>query len=185
MAEEKLGTVQIYYGDGKGKTTAALGAALRALGHGYKVHLVQFLKNGAGNPDVDYPGEIRALEKLQNFSFRRFGTGEWASSNATEEQKRKQTIAVKEAYNYLLSCFSEDYDLIVADEILYAVQMGLLSEEEVVSLIGKKPEHLELILTGAHKPFPKIFELADLITEFKKIKHPYNSGITARKGIDY
>ncbi|MEK6892657.1 MAG: cob(I)yrinic acid a,c-diamide adenosyltransferase [Nanoarchaeota archaeon] len=185
MVEQKIGIVQIYYGNGKGKTTAALGQAVRALGHRYRVHIVQFLKNGIGNAEFDYSGELKTFEKIPNFSFRRFGIGEWANQRATELQIEKQSAEVRKAFNYLLSCFVKDYDLIIADEILYAVQMNLLDEKEVVSLIRKKPKYLELILTGSHQAFPKIFQLADLVTEFRKIKHPYDSGILARKGIEY
>jgi len=175
------GFVQVFWGNGKGKTTSALGTALRACGNGYSVHLVQFMKNGTGNPEIDYPGEIRALEKFSNFTYKRFGNGSWIIGKPTEEQIEK----VKEAYNYLLSCFNNDYNIIIADEILYAVQLGLLKEDDVIALIDKKPESKELILTGSHIPFPRIFEKAQLVTEIKKLKHPYDSGFLARKGLDY
>lgn len=181
MDKSNLGQVQIFYGDGKGKTTAALGTALRASGNGYKVHLVQFMKNGTGDEEIDYPGELRALENLKNFTFKRFGTGSWVIGKPSEEH----TLKVKEALNYLESCFSKDYDIIIADEILYCIQLGLATEEEIVRLIKSKPKNKELILTGSHKPFNKLIELADLVTEIKKIKHPYDSGILARKGIEY
>ena len=77
------------------------------------------------------------------------------------------------------------YDIIIADEILYAIQLELLDEEKVIDLIKNKPKNKELILTGSHKSFPKIFELVDLVTEVRKIKHPYDSGILARKGVEY
>ena len=181
MKQVGLGFVQIFWGDGKGKTTSSLGTALRACGNGYKVHLVQFMKNGTGNPEIDYPGEIRALENFPNFSFKRFGTRGWIIGKPTNDQIKK----VKEALEYVKSCFSKEYDIIIADEILYAVQLGLLEENEIIKLMGEKPENKELILTGSHKPFPKIFEKANLVTEIKKIKHPYDSGYIARKGLDY
>jgi cob(I)alamin adenosyltransferase len=181
MENSDLGLVQIFWGDGKGKTTAALGTALRACGNGYPVHLVQFMKNGTGNEEIDYPGELKALNKFENFSFKRFGAGSWIIGKPNKDHIEK----AEEAYNYLLSCFNKDYSILIADEILYAVQMGLLSEEKIISLIKNKPKNQELILTGSHKPFPKIFELADLVTEIKKIKHPYDKGILARKGIEY
>jgi cob(I)alamin adenosyltransferase len=169
------GLVQVYYGDGKGKTTAALGAAIRALGAGLKVHLVQIMKPSDS-------GEIKALPKFPNFSYKNFETG-WVKGNPTKEQKDKALRCL----DYLKSCFSVDnkYDIIIADEILYAVQFALLSEEEVVELINQKPESVELILTGSHRSFPKIFALADLITEMKKVKHPFDVGVKARKGIEY
>lgn len=175
-----LGLVQILWGNGKGKTTSALGTALRALGNGYSIHLVQFMKNGSGDPEIDNPGEIIALEKMPNFSFKRFGAGSWVIGKPNEYHISE----VKTALDYLKSCFGK-YDIIIADEILYAVQLGLLQESDVISLIKEKPKNQELILTGSHKPFQSIFDLADLVTEIKKIKHPYDSGILARKGLEY
>lgn len=180
MDKSQLGHVQVFWGDGKGKTTSAFGTALRACGNGCSVHLVQFMKNGTGDPEIDYPGEMRALEKFSEFSFKRFGTGSWVIGEPTSEHIEK----VKEALDYLRSCMGK-HDILIADEILYAIQLGLLSEEEVISLIKDKPEKQELILTGSHVPYPNIFEHANLVTEIKKIKHPYDSGIKARKGIEY
>ncbi len=181
MSKIENGLVQIFYGNGKGKTTSALGTALRAVGNGFKVHLVQFMKNGTGDQEIDYPGEIRALERFENFTFKRFGTGSWIIGKPKPHHIEK----VNEAFDYLISCLDSDFDIIVADEILYAVQLGLLEISKVKYLIKSKPKNKELILTGSHIPFPEIFELADLITEVKKIKHPYDSGIMARKGLEY
>lgn len=175
-----LGFVQIFWGNGKGKTTSALGTALRACGNGYRVHLVQFMKNGIGDPEIDYPGEIRALEKFDNFSVKRFGTGGWVIKKPTSAQ----IDACKEALDYVKSCFDK-YDIIIADEILYAIQLGLLTEEDVLFLIESKPKDKELILTGSHIPYPKLFEKAQLVTEIKKTKHPYDNGFLARKGLEY
>ncbi|PIN92829.1 cob(I)yrinic acid a,c-diamide adenosyltransferase [Candidatus Pacearchaeota archaeon CG10_big_fil_rev_8_21_14_0_10_31_24] len=180
MDKSLLGHVQILWGNGKGKTTSALGTCLRACGNGCSVHLVQFMKNGTGNPEIDYPGEIRALEKFKEFTFKRFGTGSWVIGAPTKEHIDK----VQEALNYLKSCMGK-YDIIIADEVLYAIQLNLLSEEEVIDLIKNKPKNQELILTGSHLPYPNIFEHANLVTEIKKHKHPYDSGIKARKGIEY
>ena len=180
--KSKLGLVQVFWGNGKGKTTSALGTALRACGNGYNVHLVQFMKNGTGDYEIDNPGEIRALEKFDNFSFKRFGTGKWIIGKPKQHHIEK----VKEAIDYLkLSLNNPDYDIVIADEILYAVQLGLLQESEVIELIKSKPKNKELILTGSHIPFPNIFALADLVTEIKKHKHPYDKGIMARKGLEY
>jgi cob(I)alamin adenosyltransferase len=181
MDRAQLGLVQVFWGNGKGKTTSALGTALRACGNGYSVHLVQFMKNGTGNAEIDYPGELRALGRYESFSFKRFGTGSWVMSN---KPKEAHVAKVKEALAYLKSCFGK-YDIIIADEILYAIQLGLLKEDDVVQLIKEKPRNQELILTGSHIPFPSIFELADLVTEIRKIKHPYDKGIMARKGLEY
>lgn len=176
----QLGLVQIFWGNGKGKTTSALGTALRASGNGYTVHLVQFMKNGTGDHEIDYPGELKALEKFPSFSFKRFGTGSWVIGKPNNEHIDK----VKEAFDYLKSCLGK-YDIIIADEILYAIQLKLLEEKDIIELIKTKPKNQELILTGSHIPFPNIFNCADLVTEIKKHKHPYDSGIMARKGLEY
>ncbi len=176
------GLVQIFYGTGKGKTTSALGTALRACGNNYRVHLVQFMKNGASTLEDQIPGEIKSLSKFNSFSFKRFGLGDWYVKNKNHENHKAN---VEEAFNYLKSCLNQDYDIIIADEILYAVQMNLLEESQVIEFIKSKPKTKELILTGSHIPFPALFEHADLVTEIKKIKHPYDVGILARKGIEY
>lgn len=179
--KSKLGMVQVFWGNGKGKTTSALGTALRACGNGYKVHMVQFMKNGTGDVEIDYPGELRALEKFENFSFRRFGTGSWVIGKPKPHHIEK----VGEAFDYLKSCLESEFDIVIADEILYAVHLGLLEEDKVIDLIKEKSAGKELILTGSHIPFPGIFEHADLVTEIKKVKHPYDSGVMARKGLEY
>ncbi len=181
MEKVGLGFTQVFWGNGRGKTTSALGTALRACGNGYKVHLVQFMKNGANSLEEQIPGEIKALEKFDNFSYKRFGIGGWVIKKPTEEQ----IVACKEAYDYTLSCFEKDYEIIIADEILYAIQLGLLTEEQILELIDKKPADKELILTGSHVPYQRIFDKAQLVTEIRKIKHPYDAGFIARKGIEY
>jgi cob(I)alamin adenosyltransferase len=180
--KSQLGQVQVFYGNGKGKTTAALGTALRACGNGFSVHLVQFMKNGANTLEQQIPGEIKALEKFENFSFKRFGLGSWYIKGNNDEEHKKN---IEETLSYLISCFNKNYDIIIADEILYTIQLGLLDEKQVIDLIKCKPKNIEFILTGSHEPFPEIFKLADLVTEVKKIKHPFDSGILARKGIEY
>jgi len=169
----ELGLTQIYWGNGKGKTTAAFGTALRALDNNYKVHAIQFMKNSSS-------GELSALSIFPNFSYKQFGTGEFITE-PSEEDKEK----IQEAFEHLEESLTKNYNIIIADEILYAVQFGLLKEEEIINLIENKPLDKELILTGSHKSFPKIFELADLVTEVKKQKHPFDQGISARKGIEY
>jgi cob(I)alamin adenosyltransferase len=180
--ENQKGLTQIFYGNGKGKTTAALGTAIRALGNNYKVHLIQFMKNGANSLEQQIPGEISLLSKFPNFSYKRFGLGNWFIKGEDEEEHKNN---VQEAFNHIIKSFKDDFDIIIADEILYAVQLGLLEEQEVINLIKNKPKNTELILTGSHKPFHNIFEHADLVTEVKKVKHPYDKGIQARKGIEY
>lgn len=177
------GLVQVFYGNGKGKTTSALGTALRACGSGFSVHLVQFMKNGAESIEDEIPGEIKALEKFPKFTYKRFGVGEWYVKGKNDLIHKNKA---REAYNYLLNVTkSSDYDIIIADEILYAVQFSLLSEDDVIQLIKNKSKDVEIILTGSHIAFPKIFALANLVTEIKKIKHPFDLGIPARKGIEF
>lgn len=182
MERAGLGFVQVFWGNGKGKSTSAFGTALRACGNGYNVHMVQFMKNGADSLDEQIPGEIKALERFDNFSFKRFGSDGWVVKRPTENQ----ILACEKALDYVKVCLENtDYDIIIADEILYAIQLGLLTEEEVIKLIDEKPKNKELILTGSHVAYPKIFEKADLVTEIKKVKHPYDSGFIARKGLEY
>src|SRR3989344_270758 len=178
------GLVQIYWGNGKGKTTAALGTALRACGAGLSVHLVQFMKN-TSNPEA-FSGEIKALEKFPNFSSKIFGPRIWFTPNPkTQEEKAQHIKKANEALSHLKSSLNENYDIIIADEILYALQFSLLAEKDIIDLIKNRPKSKELILTGSHMPFPNIFDLADLITEVRKQKHPYDEGIKARKGIEF
>lgn len=180
--KSKLGLVQVFWGDGKGKTTSALGTALRACGNGFNVYLIQFMKNGADSLEKQIPGEIISLEKFSNFKYKRFGIDGWVLKHPTENQIK----SCQDALNYVVETLQDDWaDIVIADEILYAVQLGLLTEEEIVELIWDKPKGKELILTGSHKPLEKVFEKADLISEIKKIKHPYDKGILAREGVEF
>jgi cob(I)alamin adenosyltransferase len=176
MEKSSTGLVQIFWGDGKGKTTSGFGAALRALGASFKVHLVQFMKD-----PKTLSGELIPLKEFPNFSFKIFGTNELIIGKPNKEQ----VVQIEAAFNHLKDSLMKVYDLVIADEILYAVQLKLLSEEKVIELIKTKPKNLELILTGSHVPLEKIFQHADLITELKKIKHPFDVRIQARKGIEY
>src|SRR3989344_6452984 len=124
--KSSLGLVQVFYGNGKGKTTSALGTALRAVGNGFKVHLVQFMKNGSGDSELEIPGEIKALSSLPSFTYKRFGAKSWIIG----KPKQHHIDSVNEAYQYLQSALKDkNYDIIIADEILYAVQLGLLAED--------------------------------------------------------
>lgn len=181
-SKASLGQVHIYYGNGKGKTTSALGTAIRALGNNLSVHLVQFMKNGASSLEQQIPGEIKALTKFPNFTYKRFGLGSWYFKGKNDNEHKAKA---EEALSYTQQILNDNYDIIIADEILYAVQLGLLEEQQIIDLIKNKPKDKELILTGSHIPLPNIFELADLVTEIKKVKHPYDSGVLARKGIEY
>jgi len=172
----RRGLVQIFTGDGKGKTTAALGVVLRALGHGLRVCIVAFMKGG-------HPyGEWEVLAKLPNVRVARFGFETFVDpTNVKPEEKEQAKQALSTAREAMLS---GDYDLVVLDEVNIAAAWKLIELDEVVKLIRDKPQNVELILTGRNAD-TKLVQLADLVTECLKIKHPYDKGIVGRKGIDY
>lgn len=173
---ETAGLVQVYTGNGKGKTSAAMGVALRALGHGKIVHIVYFLKG-----DKPY-GEQVALTQLPNISFTRLGKpGFIDPENITASQREQVQKTFKTALDVVSS---NKYDLVVLDEINIATAWKLINTEDVIDLIKNKPVKLNIILTGRYAD-PKLIEVADLVTEMLEIKHPYKQGIKAREGIDY
>ncbi len=172
----KRGLVQVFTGEGKGKTSAALGTALRALGRGLRVSVIVFMKG-------DYPyGEWEALAKLPNVKIARFGFRTFTDpARVKPDEKEQASLALATAREAVLS---GDYDLVVLDEVNIAVAWKLVELDEVVKLIQDKPSHVELILTGRYAD-ARLIELADLVTECLKIKHPYDKGIKARVGIEY
>lgn len=168
----------VYTGDGKGKTTAALGLSLRQVGWGRKVLIIQFMK-GRGN----VYGERLAAEKyIPNLHIEQLGREEFVNlSDPAEidiELAQKALVRAEEAM------LSGDYHMLVLDEINVAMGCGLLSVGQVVELLDKKPEHLDLVLTGRRCP-QEVIEKADLVSEVKEIKHHYARGVPARKGIEY
>ena len=170
------GLVQVFTGDGKGKTSVALGIVLRALGHGLRVYITFFMKG-------DYPyGERRILTKLPNVDIASFGgKGFIDPANIRPEDIEQAKQALAAARKAMLS---GKYDLVVLDEVNLTVAWKLVELDEVVRLIKDKPQNVELILTGRQAD-TELIKLADLVTEMLKIKHPYDKGVTARKGIDY
>jgi cob(I)alamin adenosyltransferase len=172
----KRGLVQIFTGEGKGKTTAALGTVLRALGHGLRVYITIFMKG-------DYPySEWNILSKMPNVTIARFGFRDFTDPQNVKpeeiEQAKQALTAAREAI------LSGSYDLVMLDEINVAVAWKLVELDEVVKLIEDKPPNVELILTGRYADI-ELVKMADLVTECLKIKHPYDEGIIARKGIEY
>ena len=170
------GLVQVFTGDGKGKTSAALGTALRALGHGLRVYIAFFMKG-------DYPyGERNILSHLPNVTIASSGSRGFINPADIKpeeiEQARHALAAAREAM------LSGNYDLMVLDEINLAITWKLVNLDEVIKLIEDKPPKVELILTG-RKADTELIKMADLVTEMLKIKHPYDEGVKARKGIDY
>jgi cob(I)alamin adenosyltransferase len=170
------GLVQVYTGNGKGKSSASFGLALRAVGRGLKVYIVQFIKGG-----FDY-GELYVVDKLPGLTLRAFGRGRFVS------EKKPDKVDVDFAGQALETAreavMKGEADIVVLDEINVALNLRLISVEEVLELIKGKPEHVELVLTGRNAP-REIIQAADLVTEMIEIKHPYNAGFKARKGIEY
>lgn len=175
--KNRKGLVQIFTGDGKGKTTAALGTVLRAAGHGFKVFVVFFMKGGYAY------GEYASLPKLPDVEVAAFGLRQFVhkSDEINPEEVKEAKAALARAREAMLS---GRYDIIVMDEVNTSIFFKLLEPEEVMQLIKDKPENVELIMTG-RKADKRIIEMADLVTEMVKIKHPYDKGIKARKGIEY
>lgn len=176
MPKLERGLVQVYTGSGKGKTSAAFGLALRAIGRGLKVYIIQFIKGG-----FDY-GELYIVDKLPNLKLKAFGRGKFI----VEKPAEKEDIELAEEALALAEKVirSGEYDIVVLDEINVALNLKLINLEKVLELIKNKPKHVELILTGRYVP-SEIIEVADLVTEMKEIKHPFNKGYQARKGIEY
>lgn len=170
------GLVQIFTGDGKGKTSAAVGAVVRALGQGLRVCVVVFMKGNRPS------GEWIFLSRIPQVKIARFGLGILTTrSNAKPEEKEQAKQALAAAREAMLS---GNYDLVVLDEVNIATGRQLVELDEVVKLIQDKPPGVELILTG-RKADSQLIQLADLVTECLKVKHPYDEGIKARRGIEY
>jgi cob(I)alamin adenosyltransferase len=174
VAKVTKGLVVINTGDGKGKTTAALGMALRAVGHGKRVAFVQFIKAWC-------VGEHRAAERLApDLEVFRMGRG-FVVGQPTEEHLE----AAREALEFVRRCLKEGrYDMVVADEIISAVGLKLLSGDQVESLLADRPPEVHLVLTG-RGAWPRLIERADLVTDMRLVKHPFQKGQEALEGIEF
>jgi len=161
--------IHVYTGDGKGKTTAAFGLALRALGNGMKVFIVQFMKGSES-------GEVKAIRRFENASVFISGTGRFLPP-VKEEDFEKAREGLKAARDAI-----KTYDMVILDEINVAVHFGLVEVEELLDLI-KKAE-CEVILTGRYAD-RRLIEIADYVTIFQELKHPYRKGIGARRGVEF
>ncbi len=191
--KSELGLIHVYDGDGKGKTTAALGLALRAVGHGFRVCVIQFMKGGR------FFGELLAAEKYfpKKMVFAQFGQstphekkiarGELKPSKAIflpfedeEEQMQKALKYTQKIIN------SGKYDLVILDEINVAMNKKLIDEEDVLEILLSKPKHVEVVLTGRNPP-KEILAIADYVTRYRNIKHPFDKKkkILGRLGIEY
>jgi cob(I)alamin adenosyltransferase len=170
------GLIQVYTGPGKGKTTAALGLALRAAGQDMKVCIIQFLK---GWPHY---GELTSVEKLPNITLRQFGRPDFVNKDNPDPEDVGQAHQALDHARQTLA--SGNYDVVILDEINVALDYNLIELGEVLALVEGKPEKVELVLTGrgAH---PEIVRRADLVTEMLDIKHPFDEGVRGRRGIEY
>ncbi len=183
QAPKNRGLVIVYTGDGKGKTSAALGNCLRALGHGMRVLIIQFFKG-------DWPvvfGELESAKAHPNLEIFQLGKG-FVKIMGDQKPLSEHRFAAQEAVTFAKDkIYSGAYDVVVLDEVLYAIDtldVKLVHLEEVLEMIDQKPVHTHLILTGRNAK-PEIINRADLVTEMKEIKHPFQKGVMAQKGIDF
>lgn len=176
VAKHEKGLVMVLTGNGKGKTTSALGQAIRAIGHGFNVYMIQFMKGRKY-------GEIIAAEKyLSDFTVENFGLDSFVmKDNPAPVDIELAKKGLQRARELIMS---EGYDMIILDEINVALDFKLVSLEEALELIKNKPPKLNLILTGRNAP-PEIIEIADMVSEVKEIKHHYAAGIKDRAGIEF
>ncbi len=170
------GFIQVYTGNGKGKTTAAIGQVVRSAGFGLRTYFVMFMKEFPYN-------EVKSLEKLKDFiTIVQVGKDDFVYKKVppSEEEKSKIKNALNEVKTKMLC---GEFDFIVLDEIFVSIYFGLISTEEAISFIAAKPDNVELILTGRYCP-QEIIDKADLVTEMKEVKHYYEKGVLARRGIE-
>lgn len=167
------GYVQVYTGDGKGKTTAGIGLAVRAAGAGLNVFIGQFLKQG------EY-SEIKSLGRFENITVEQFGMGRFVKGRPSPEEMS----AARSGYQRLMDVLvNNGYDVVIAEEANVAVACGLITETELLDLVACRPDHVELVITGRGAP-PALIEKADLVTEMRPIKHYFDRGVMARTGIE-
>ncbi len=168
--------IHIYFGEGKGKTTAATGLAARAAGSGMKVLFVQFFKDGSS-------GEVKSLKALENITFLYPDTYNGRYATMTDDQKEVTKKSYTEAMKKAIG-MAEDFDLIVLDEAVSVFSYGFIDRDELLSFLKDNREAKEIVLTG-RDPARQLLELADYATEMKKHRHPFDRGIAAREGIEY
>jgi len=200
-APEEFGLVQVWWGNGKGKTTAALGMGLRAAGHGYRVHVLQFMKGGASSVEPTR-GEYNAIAAMPGLSYENPGHYGWhglRDGSDDDDHAARAAGALERARTLLEAADDASLDeplaldgapeegvhMLVLDEVLYAANRGLIDPEAVVDLATSKPERLELVLTGGHERPDYVYEVADLVSEVGKEKHPIDDGQRARRGTEY
>ncbi len=169
------GLVHVYTGNGKGKTTAAFGLALRAVGAGMKVFIGQFVKG------KQYNENLAVARHLKNITVKQYGLGCFIVNTPTGDDIKAAGEGLDEMRKIIQK---GKYDLVIMDEVNIALYYKLINIENLLEIINNKPEHVELVLTGRYAP-QELIDKADLVTEMKEIKHYYRKGIEARKGIEY
>jgi len=178
IKENNLGLIHVYYGDGKGKTSSAVGTVIRAASSGYKVLISRFLKN-------DDSAEVPFLANTENITLipteKDYGFFFEMNDETKKEAGKYFTAMLIKSFDM---CANNSYNLLFLDEINVAVDLGLVKESLLLEKLKNKPKHLEVILTGRN-PSNALIKLSDYACEIKNIKHPYDLGINARKGIDY
>ncbi len=170
------GYLQIYTGNGKGKTTAALGLAFRAAGHGFKTYIAQFLK-GQPTGEIEAAKKLAPLIRIEQFGREGFIT---VKDGPEDEDVSRAEAGLAQALEAMLS---GDYRIVVLDEVDTAVHFRILSEKDVLEFIDRRPEAVELVLTGRYAP-ASFIDRADLVTEMKDVKHYFDKGVKAREGIE-
>jgi len=200
-APEEFGLVQAWWGGGKGKTTAAMGMGFRAAGHGYRVHMLQFMKGGADSVE-GVRGEYNAIAAVPGFSYENAGHYGWhglLDGSADDEHEAKATAAFERAEALVAGAADADLTaplpldgdpeagvhMLILDELLYAADRGLVDPKDVVRLAESKPDDLELVLTGSHAEPDYLDGVADLISNVRKVAHPFDDGQRARQGTEY
>jgi cob(I)alamin adenosyltransferase len=200
-APDEFGLVQVFWGNGKGKTTAAMGMGFRAAGHGFRVHMLQFMKGGAASVE-DVRGEYNAMDAFPGFTYEHSGHYGWhglhdgtsdddhaARAQGGFERARDLVEAARDADLTapipLDAPPEEGVHLLVLDEVVYAAERGLVDTDAVLDLVRGKPDGLELVLTGGHEEPGWLVPHADLVTNVRKQKHPIDAGQRARKGTEY
>ena len=179
MPETRKGLIIVHTGPGKGKTTAALGTALRAVGQGLRVLMVQFIKGSW------HYGELEAARLLGEERFKILPMGRGFVKVGAEKPDPEDVRLVEEAWRFASEKLARgEYDLVILDEINYAIHYRMLDPEVVVQALKGKPEMVHVILTG-RSAHPAIVECADLVTEMREVKHPYQHGVPAQRGIEY
>ncbi len=175
---ETTGLILVFTGNGKGKTTSSLGMAFRAWGQGMRILVLQFIK---GNWKY---GELKAAQALgERFEMRQAGKG-FIMDNDEEKMVEHRKAAAQALESAKEEMASGKYDMIILDEINYALSYGLVEKEQVLSMVQNKPPQLHLVLTG-RDVLPEIADLADLVTEMKEVKHPFEKGIKAQRGVEF